>query len=141
MQVKGGSVFFELGEVQKLLPEKLVLHGYTLLEIIGRNSSLSFKVNGNDQITFVTTENDIQVKVTPSKFYSHDTLSSLVAECEQILQSATKNGVFQELETAVTVALQLQLYFERIAQRVVQRSTSDLWAAIRSLQSQLTQKQ
>jgi hypothetical protein len=141
MQVKGGSVFFELGEVQKLLPEKLVLHGYTLLEIIGRNSSLSFKVNGNDQITFVTTENDIQVKVTPSKFYSHDTLSSLVAECEQILQSATKNGVFQELETAVTVALQLQLYFERIAQRVVQRSTSDLWAAIKSLQSQLTQKQ
>jgi hypothetical protein len=141
MQVKGGSVFFELGEVQKLLPEKLVLHGYTLLEIIGKNSSLSFKVNGNDQITFVTTENDIQVKVTPSKFYSHDTLSSLVAECEQILQSATKNGVFQELETAVTVALQLQLYFERIAQRVVQRSTSDLWAAIRSLQSQLTQKQ
>ena len=141
MQVKGGSVFFELGEVQKLLPEKLVLHGYTLLEIIGRNSSLSFKVNGNDQITFVTTENDIQVKVTPSKFYSHDTLSSLVAECEQILQSATKNGAFQELETAVTVALQLQLYFERIAQRVVQRSTSDLWAAIRSLQSQLTQKQ
>jgi hypothetical protein len=141
MQVKGESVFFELGEVQKLLPEKLVLHGYTLLEIIGRNSSLSFKVNGNDQITFVTTENDIQVKVTPSKFYSHDTLSSLVAECEQILQSATKNGVFQELETAVTVALQLQLYFERIAQRVVQRSTSDLWAAIRSLQSQLTQKQ
>ena len=141
MQVKGGSVFFELGEVRKLLPEKLVLHGYTLLEIIGKNSSLSFKVNGNDQITFVTTENDIQVKVTPSKFYSHDTLSSLVAECEQILQSATKNGVFQELETAVTVALQLQLYFERIAQRVVQRSTSDLWAAIRSLQSQLTQKQ
>ena len=141
MQVKGGSVFFELGEVQKLLPEKLALHGYTLLEIIGKNSSLSFKVNGNDQITFVTTENDIQVKVTPSKFYSHDTLSSLVAECEQILQSATKNGVFQELETAVTVALQLQLYFERIAQRVVQRSTSDLWAAIKSLQSQLTQKQ
>jgi hypothetical protein len=141
MQVKGGSVFFELGEVRKLLPEKLVLHGYTLLEIIGKNSSLSFKVNGNDQITFVTTENDIQVKVTPSKFYSHDTLSSLVAECEQILQSATKNGVFQELETAVTVALQLQSYFERIAQRVVQRSTSDLWAAIRSLQSQLTQKQ
>jgi hypothetical protein len=141
MQVKGGSVFFELGEVQKLLPEKLVLHGYTLLEIIGKNSSLSFKVNGNDQITFVTTENDIQVKVTPSKFYSHDTLSSLVAECEQILKSATENGVFQELETAVTVALQLQLYFERIAQRVVQRSTSDLWAAIKSLQSQLTQKQ
>jgi hypothetical protein len=141
MQVKGGSVFFELGEVQKLLPEKLVLHGYTLLEIIGRNSSLSFKVNGNDQITFVTTENDIQVKVTPSRFYSHDTLSSLVAECERILKSATENGVFQELETAVTVALQLQLYFERIAQRVVQRSTSDLWAAIRSLQSQLTQKQ
>jgi hypothetical protein len=141
MQVKGGSVFFELGEVQKLLPEKLVLHGYTLLEIIGKNSSLSFKVNGNDQITFVTTENDIQVKVTPSKFYSHDTLSSLVAECERILKSATENGVFQELETAVTVALQLQLYFERIAQRVVQRSTSDLWAAIKSLQSQLTQKQ
>jgi hypothetical protein len=140
MQVKGGSVFFELGEVQKLLPEKLVLHGYTLLEIIGRNSSLSFKVNGNDQITFVTTENDIQVKVTPSRFYSHDTLSSLVAECERILKSATENGVFQELETAVTVALQLQLYFERIAQRVVQRSTSDLWAAIKSLQSQLTQK-
>jgi hypothetical protein len=141
MQVKSGSVFFELGEVQKLLPEKLVLHGYTLLEIIGRNSSLSFKVNGNDQITFVTTENDIQVKVTPSKFYSHDTLSSLVAECEQILKSATENGVFRELEMAVAVALQLQLYFERIAQRVVQRSTSDLWAAIKSLQSQLTQKQ
>jgi ABC-type uncharacterized transport system substrate-binding protein len=141
MQVKGGSVFFELGEVQKLLPEKLVLHGYTLLEIIGKNSSLSFKVNGNDQITFAATENDIQVKVTPSKFYSHDTLSSLVAGCEQILKSATENGVFQELEMAVTVALQLQSYFERIAQRVVQRSTSDLWAAIRSLQSQLTQKQ
>jgi ABC-type uncharacterized transport system substrate-binding protein len=141
MQVKGGSVFFELGEVRKLLPEKLVLHGYTLLEIIGKNSSLSFKVNGNDQITFVTTENDIQVKVTPSKFYSHDTLSSLVAECEQILKSATENGAFQELEMAVTVALQLQSYFERIAQRVVQRSTSDLWAAIKSLQSQLTQKQ
>jgi hypothetical protein len=111
------------------------------LEIIGKNSSLSFKVNGNDEITFVTTENDIKVKVTPSKFYSHDTLSSLVAECEQILKSATENGVFQELEMAVTVALLLQLYFERIAQRVVQRSTSDLWAAIRSLQSQLTQKQ
>jgi len=141
MQVRGGSVFFELGEVQKLLPEKLALHGYTLLEIIGKNSSLSFKVNGNDEITFVTTENDIKVKVTPSRFYSHDTLSSLVAECEQILKSATENGVFQELEMAVTVALQLQLYFERIAQRVVQRSTSDLWAAIRSLQSQLTQKQ
>jgi ABC-type uncharacterized transport system substrate-binding protein len=141
MQVKGGSVFFELGEVQKLLPEKLVLHGYTLSEIIGKNSSLSFKVNGNDEITFVMTENDIKVKVTPSKFYSHDTLSSLVAECEQILKSATENGVFQELEMAVTVALRLQSYFERIAQRVVQRSTSDLWAAIRSLQSQLTQKQ
>jgi ABC-type uncharacterized transport system substrate-binding protein len=141
MQVKSGSVFFELGEVQKFLPEKLVLHGYTLLEIIGKNSSLSFKVNGNDEITFVTTENDIQVKVTPSRFYSHETLSSLVAECEQILKSATENGVFQELEMAVTVAQQLQLYFERIAQRVVQRSTSDLWTAIRSLQSQLTQKQ
>jgi len=48
MQVKGGSVFFELGEVHKLLPEKLVLHGYIMLEIIGKNSSLSFKVNGND---------------------------------------------------------------------------------------------
>jgi ABC-type uncharacterized transport system substrate-binding protein len=141
MQVKGGSVFFELGEVQRLLPERLVLHGYTLLEIIGKNSSLSFKVNGNDQITFVTTENDIQVKVTPSRFYSHDTLSSLVAECEQILKSATENGAFRELEMAVTVTLQLQSYFERIAQRVVQRSTSDLWAAIKSLQSQLTQKQ
>jgi len=141
MQVKSESVFFELGEVQKFLPEKLVLHGYTLLEIIGKNSSLSFKVNGNDEITFVTTENDIQVKVTPSRFYSHETLSSLVAECEQILKSATENGVFQELEMAVTVAQQLQLYFERLAQRVVQRSTSDLWAAIRSLQSQVTQKQ
>jgi len=141
MKVKYGDVVFEWSEAGKYLPPQISMHGYTLLEIIGKNSSLSFKVNGNDQITFVTTENDIQVKVTPSKSYSHDTLSSLVAECEQILKSATENGVFQELEMAVAVALQLQLYFERIAQRVVQRSTSDLWAAIRSLQSQLTQKQ
>jgi hypothetical protein len=140
MQVKNGSVYFELSEVQDFLPEKLALNGYTLMEIIGKKSSLSFRVNDNDEITFVTTENDIQVKVTPSKFYSHDTLSSLIAECERILKSATENGVFQELETAVAVALQLRSYFERIAQRVVQRDASDLWAAIRSLQSQLTQK-
>ena len=141
MQVKNGSVYFELSEVQTFLPEKLALNGYTLMEIIGKKSSLSFRVDGNDEITFVTTENDIQVKVTPNRFYSHNTPSGLIAECERILKSATENGVFQELETAVTVALQLRSYFERIAQRVVQRSTSDLWAAIRSLQSQLTQKQ
>jgi hypothetical protein len=140
MQVKNGSVYFELSEVQAFLPEKLALNGYTLMEIIGKKSSLSFRVDGNDEITFVTTENDIQVEVTPSKFYSHNTPSSLIAECERILKSATENGVFQELETAVTVALQLRSYFERIAQRVVQRDASDLWAAIRSLQSQLTQK-
>jgi hypothetical protein len=140
MQVKNGSVYFELSEVQAFLPEKLALNGYTLMEIIGKKSSLSFRVNDNDEITFVTTENDIQVKVTPSKFYSHNTPSSLIAECERILKSATENGVFQELETAVAVALQLRSYFERIAQRVVQRDASDLWAAIRSLQSQLTQK-
>jgi ABC-type uncharacterized transport system substrate-binding protein len=141
MQVKGGSLFFELGEVQRLLPEKLVLHGYTLLEIIGKNSSLSFKVNGNDQITFAATENDIQVKVTPSRFYSHDTLSSLVAECEQILKKATEEGVFSELEIAVTVAVMLNSYFERIAQRVVNRTNTDIWAAIRSLQAKLPQSQ
>jgi ABC-type uncharacterized transport system substrate-binding protein len=141
MQVKGESVFFELGEVQRLLPEKLALHGYTLLEIIGKNSSLSFKVNGNDQITFAATENDIQVKVTPSRFYSHDTLSSLVAECEQILKKATEEGVFSELEIAVTMAVMLNSYFERIAQRVVNRTNTDIWAAIRSLQAKLPQSQ
>ena len=141
MQVKNGSVYFELSEVQDFLPEKLALHGYTLMEIIGKKSSLSFRVNGNDEITFVTTENDIQVKVTPSTFHSHDRLSSLVAECERIVLKATEDGVFRELETAVTVAVMLNSYFEKLAQRIADRSSRDLWAALRSLQAKLPQSQ
>jgi hypothetical protein len=41
----------------------------------------------------------------------------------------------------VTVALRLQSYFERIAQRVVNRTNTDVWAAIRSLQAKLPQSQ
>jgi hypothetical protein len=65
----------------------------------------------------------------------------LIAACEQILQKATEEGVFNELETAVTVAVMLNSYFERLAQRVVNRTNADIWAAIRSLQAKLPQSQ
>jgi hypothetical protein len=141
MKVKHGSVFFELTEVQQFLPEKLAMYGYTLAEIIGKNSYMSFKVDGSNEVSFMTTEDGILISVTPNQFYSHDSLSSLVAECERILKSATESGVFRELEMAVVVVLQLQSYFERLAQRVVNRTNADIWAAIRSLQAKLPQGQ
>jgi hypothetical protein len=140
MKVKNGTVVFEWSEAQKYLPSQIAMHGYKVMAIIGQNSSIEFKL-GDDRIAFVTDEQDICVKVTPYASYSCQSLSELVAACEQILRKATEEGVFNDLETAVMIAVMLDSYFERIAQRVVQRSTSDLWAAIRSLQSQLTQKQ
>jgi hypothetical protein len=140
MRVKNGDVVFEWSEAGKYLPPQIANHGYTVMAILGQNANLEFKL-GNDRIVFVTDERDIYIKVIPYLGHSYQSLSELIAACEQILQKATEEGVFSELETAVTVAVMLNSYFERIAQRVVQRSTSDLWAAIRSLQSQLTQKQ
>jgi hypothetical protein len=140
MKVKYGDVVFEWSEAGKYLPPQIAMHGYTVMAILGQNANLEFKV-GDDRVVFATDERDIYVRVIPYAGYSCQSLSELVAACERILQKATEEGVFRELETAVTVAVMLNSYFERIAQRVVQRSTSDLWAAIRSLQSQLTQKQ
>jgi uncharacterized protein YqgV (UPF0045/DUF77 family) len=140
MKVKHGDVVFEWSEAGKYLPPRIAMHGYTVMEILGKNTNLEFKL-GNDRIVFVTDERDIYIRVIPYSGHSHQSLSELIAACEQILQKATEEGVFNELETAVTVAVMLNSYFERLAQRVVQRSTSDLWAAIRSLQSQVTQKQ
>jgi hypothetical protein len=140
MKVKNGTVEFEWSEAQKYLPSRIAMHGYTVMAILGQNTNLEFKL-GSDKIAFVTDDRDIYIRVMPYASYSYQSLSELIAACEQILQKATEEGVFSELETAVTVAVMLNSYFERIAQRVVQRSTSDLWAAIRSLQSQLTQKQ
>jgi len=140
MKVKNGDVVFEWSEAGKYLPPRIAMHGYTVMAILGQNTNLEFKL-GNDRIAFVTDERDIYIRVMPYASYSYQSLSELIAACEQILQKATEEGVFSELETAVTVAVMLNSYFERIAQRVVQRSTSDLWAAIRSLQSQVTQKQ
>jgi hypothetical protein len=140
MKVKYGDVVFEWSEAGKYLPPRIANHGYTVMAILGQNANLEFKV-GDDRIVFSTDERDIYVRVIPYSGYSFQSLSELIAACEQILKKATEEGVFSELETAVTVAVMLNSYFERIAQRVVQRSTSDLWAAIRSLQSQLTQKQ
>jgi hypothetical protein len=140
MKVKHGDVVFEWSEAGKYLPPQIANHGYTVMAILGQNANLEFKID-NDRIVFVTDERDIYIKVIPYSGHSYQSLSELIAACEQILRKATEEGVFSELETAVTVAVMLNSYFERIAQRVVQRSTSDLWAAIRSLQSQLTQKQ
>jgi hypothetical protein len=140
MKVKHGDVVFEWSEAGKYLPPQIANHGYTVMAILGQNTNLEFKL-GNDRIAFVTDERDIYIRVIPYSGHSHQSLSELIAACEQILQKATEEGVFNELETAVTVAVMLNSYFERLAQRVVQRSTSDLWAAIRSLQSQVTQKQ
>jgi hypothetical protein len=140
MRVKNGDVVFEWSEAGKYLPPQIANHGYTIMAILGQNANLEFKID-NDRIVFVTDERDIYIRVIPYSGHSYQSLSELIAACEQILQKATQEGVFSELETAVTVAVMLNSYFERIAQRVVQRSTSDLWAAIRSLQSQLTQKQ
>jgi len=140
MKVKYGDVVFEWSEAGKYLPPQIAMHGYTVMEILGKNANLEFKV-GSDKVVFVTDERDIHIRVIPYSGHSYQSLSELIAACEQILQKATEEGVFSELETAVTVAVMLNSYFERLAQRVVQRSTSDLWAAIRSMQSQLTQKQ
>jgi hypothetical protein len=140
MKVKYGDVVFEWSEAGKYLPPRIAMHGYTVMAILGQNTNLEFKL-GNDRIAFVTDERDIYIRVIPYSGHSYQSLSELIAACEQILQKATEEGVFSELETAVTVAVMLNSYFERLAQRVVQRSTSDLWAAIRSLQSQVTQKQ
>jgi hypothetical protein len=140
MKVKYGDVVFEWSEAGKYLPPRIANHGYTVMAILGQNTNLEFKL-GNDRIAFVTDERDIYIRVIPYSGHSYQSLSELIAACEQILQKATEEGVFNELETAVTVAVMLNSYFERLAQRVVQRSTSDLWAAIKSLQSQLTQKQ
>jgi hypothetical protein len=140
MKVKYGDVVFEWSEAGKYLPPQIAMHGYTVMAILGQNANLEFKV-GDDRIVFSTDERDIYIRVIPYSGHSHQSLSELIAACEQILQKATEEGVFNELETAVTVAVMLNSYFERLAQRVVQRSTSDLWAAIRSLQSQVTQKQ
>jgi|FaiFalFF_MnMetaG_3_1042247.scaffolds.fasta_scaffold13561_2 hypothetical protein len=140
MKVKYGDVVFEWSEAGKYLPPRIAMHGYTVMAILGQNTNLEFKL-GNDRIAFVTDERDIYIRVIPYSGHSYQSLSELIAACEQILQKATEEGVFNELETAVTVAVMLNSYFERLAQRVVQRSTSDLWAAIRSLQSQVTQKQ
>ena len=140
MKVKHGDVVFEWSEAGKYLPPQIAMHGYTVMEILGKNANLEFIV-GSDKVVFVTDERGIHIRVSPYSGHSYQSLSELIAACEQILQKATEEGVFSELETAVTVAVMLNSYFERLAQRVVQRSTSDLWAAIRSLQSQLTQKQ
>jgi hypothetical protein len=140
MKVKYGDVVFEWSEAGKYLPPQIANHGYTVREILGQNANLEFKI-GSDKVVFVTDERDIYIRVIPYSGHSYQSLSELIAACEQILKKATEEGVFSELETAVTVAVMLNSYFERIAQRVVQRSTSDLWAAIRSLQSQVTQKQ
>ena len=140
MKVKYGDVVFEWSEAGKYLPPQIANHVYTVMAILGQNANLEFKV-GDDRVVFATDERDIYVRVIPYAGHSYQSLSELIAACERILQKATEEGVFSELETAVTVAVMLNSYFERIAQRVVQRSTSDLWAAIRSLQSQLTQKQ
>jgi hypothetical protein len=139
MKVRNGDVVFEWSEAGQYLPPQIAMHGYTVMAILGPNTNLEFKV-GDDRIVFVTDKGDIHVRVIPYSGYSCQSLSELVAACERILQKATEAGVFRELETAVTVAVMLNSYFEQIAQRVVQRHASDLWAAIRSLQSQLTQK-
>ena len=139
MKVKNGTVVFEWSEAGKYLPPRIAMHGYTVMAILGQNTNLEFKL-GNDRIAFVTDERDIYIRVIPYSGHSYQSLSELIAACEQILQKATQEGVFSELETAVTVAVMLNSYFERLAQRVVNRTNADIWAAIRSLQSQLTQK-
>jgi hypothetical protein len=140
MKVKNGTVEFEWSEAQKYLPSRIAMHGYTVMAILGQNTNLEFKL-GSDKIAFVTDDRDIYIRVMPYASYSYQSLSELIAACEQILQKATEEGVFSELETAVTVAVMLNSYFERLAQRVVQRANADIWAAIRSLQAKLPQGQ
>jgi hypothetical protein len=140
MKVKNGTVEFEWSEAQKYLPSRIAMHGYTVMAILGQNTNLEFKL-GSDKIAFVTDDRDIYIRVMPYASYSYQSLSELIAACEQILQKATEEGVFSELETAVTVAVMLNSYFERLAQRVVNRTNADIWAAIRSLQAKLPQGQ
>jgi hypothetical protein len=140
MKVKNGTVEFEWSEAQKYLPSRIAMHGYTVTAILGQNTNLEFKL-GSDKIAFVTDDRDIYIRVMPYASYSYQSLSELIAACEQILQKATEEGVFSELETAVTVAVMLNSYFERLAQRVVNRTNADIWAAIRSLQAKLPQGQ
>jgi hypothetical protein len=140
MKVKYGDVVFEWSEAGKYLPPQIANHGYTVMAILGQNANLEFKV-GSDKVVFTTDERDIYIRVIPYSGHSYQSLSELIAACERILQKATEEGVFRELETAVTVAVMLNSYFERLAQRVVNRTNADIWSAIRSLQAKLPQSQ
>ena len=121
MEVKYGKVTFQWSEVQNVLPERIAYYGYVVGEIIG-DSSLEFKV-GSDVIRFERDrEEGVFVVVIPHKFHSFESLSSLVAECESILRTATNEGVFRDLEIAVAVAIQLQSYFRRLVRQELDRS-------------------
>jgi len=120
MEVRHDRVTFRWSEVRDLLPERISHYGYVVGEIIGENS-LQFKV-GSAEIQFVCHERDISVVVVPPKTETFESLSKLVAECESILLEATKNGVFRDLEIAVTVATQLTPYFLRLIRRELDRS-------------------
>ena len=120
MEVKHGKVTFRWSEVQNLLPERIAYYGYVVGEIIG-DSSLEFKV-GSDVIRFVRDNEGVSVVVIPHKFHSFESLSSLVAECESILRTATNEGVFRDLEIAVVIAMQLQSYFLRLVRKELDRS-------------------
>jgi len=121
MEVKHGKVTFRWSEVQNLLPERIAHYGYVVGKIID-DSSLEFRV-GDDVIRFVQdNEESVSVVVIPHKFHSFESLSSLVAECESILRTATNEGVFRDLEIAVIVAMQLQSYFLRLIREELNRA-------------------
>jgi len=121
MEVKHGkTVTFRWSEVQNLLPERIAHYGYVVGEIIG-NNPLEFRV-GDDVIRLVRDNESVSVVVIPHKFHSFESLSSLVAECESILRTATNEGVFRDLEIAVIVAMQLQSYFLRLIREELNRA-------------------
>jgi len=118
MRIENQSVVFEWAEVQRLLPETLAFNGYRLSELLGGNS---YEVSVDDAKIVIETAStgSLRVRVISDKFDFCDSLSSVIAQCEQILTASRE--AFRTLELALQLLDLLQPYIERAVQREIER--------------------
>ena len=118
MRIENHGVVFEWAEVNRLLPETLAYNGYRLSELLGGNS---YEVSVDDAKIVIETEStgSLRVRVISDKFDFCDSLSSVVAHCEEIL--AASKEAFRTLELTLQALDLLQPYIERVVRREIER--------------------
>jgi hypothetical protein len=134
MEILRDGIKFRLSEVKLLLPFG-IQDEWRIREVLVDRREF---VVGTDRILIEASDRDIFVIVKPydfeGKWLTHKP-SELIAACEQVLQRAKDEGVFDNFAAAITIVQELEPYLRRL----ISQSIADLTSAFQKLQTKVAE--